>query len=466
MDKQTVIIITLICYKLVLLAIGFWAQGKNKDTTDLFLGGRKLGPLVASVSYAASSSSAWTILGVSGITYIIGVSAIWFVIGSIAGHLSSWYWLSRHVMNASKTHKHITVIDLIASGTSGVIRRTIVYASSLIIVVLFMLYVSAQFQGAGVTFSSTFDLGVTESIIIGGVVILIYTMLGGFWAVSITDTIQGLLIASSAILIPIVAFIAIGNPMEFIQALRAVSTPDQLTLTSTNVGLQAVGFIFGTLSVGLGVYGQPHLLTRFMAIRDEKALRQAQFFSVFWFILVFLGVYFIGLCGHILLPNLAQPESVFFALIDLLFHPVLAGILIAAVLSAVMSTADSQLLVTASVFAHDLGFGERKHGLLISRFIIALVAITAIVVALVFPESIFKRVLFAWSALSAAFAPTVILRAIGKPLKGTAVLLSILTGFFLTIYLHFETQTPGDVVERMLPITLSFAIVWFFGRKP
>lgn len=465
MDRQSVVIITLIAYKLALLAIGFWVKERNKSNTDLFLGGRQLGPLVASISYAASNSSAWTILGVSGITYILGVSAIWFAIGSIAGHILSWYLLSERLMHASRENNYITVLDLILADATGPFRKIILYCSGFIIVILFVLYVAAQFQGAGTTFSATFNIGIAESILLGGTVVLIYTMLGGFWAVSITDTIQGLLMAFSALVLPITAFLAIGGWSEFTTALQAVSSPDQLSFSSKHLGLQAAGFVFGTMSVGLSALGQPHMLTRFMALRDESAMRRARIYSVFWFLIVFFGMYFLGLCGHILIPDLAQPESVFFALTNELLSPFLAAVLTAAVLSAVMSTADSQLLVTASVFAHDFGLGERRSGILMSRIIIVLVSLTAIAVALFFPESIFKRVLFAWNALGAAFAPVVILRAFKIKLSDAFVLLSILTGFSSTVYFHFQPNTTGDIVERLLPLIMSFSILWLFGRK-
>lgn len=465
MQRETIIITTLVCYKLLLLGIGFWVKGRNRDNTDLFLGGRQLGPLVASISYAASNSSAWTILGVSGITYAIGVSAIWFVVGSISGHLLSWFLLSERLMCASRENNYITVLDLIAGKTTGPIRGLIVYFSGLIVVFMFILYVAAQFQGAGTTFSATFDLNITSSIILGGVVVLIYTMIGGFWAVSITDTIQGLLMAFSALVLPLAAFYAIGGWSSFLDGLVDVSTPEQLKFSSEHLGLQAVGFIFGTLSVGFGALGQPQLLTRFMALRDEAAMRKAKIYSIFWFILVFFGMYFLGLCGHILLPNLTEAEAVFFALSNHLLPPFIAAVLTAAVLSAVMSTADSQLLVSASVFAHDFGWGERKSNLIISRFIIALVSATAIAVALIFPESIFKRVLFAWQLLGAAFAPVVILRAFRVSLTGNAILASIATGFTATVFFHFQPDAPGDIAERVLPIVMSFTILWLLRSK-
>jgi Na+/proline symporter len=295
---------------------------------------------------------------------------------------------------------------------------------------------------------------------------MIYTLLGGFWAVSVTDTLQGLLMAFTALLLPVAALLAVGGVEGFFEGLRAVSTPAQLSWTAGHAGLFAAGLVVGGLSIGFGTYGQPHLLVRFMALRDEKAMRQARVITIAWYLVVYLGMCFLGLVGHILHPSVDNPETVFFLLTDSLFAPVLGAILLAAVLSAIMSTADSQLLVAASVVAHDLGLdrGKPARKLLISRLAIVGVVCVAVVVALYLPEKIFSRVLFAWIALGSAFGPMVFFRLAGARLAPGGVLLAILAGFGLAVAFYLLPNTTGDILERLVPFVCG-CVILFFSRR-
>jgi sodium/proline symporter len=464
MSKTTVVIFTLVAYKLLLIAIGFWAKSRNRDAEDFFLGGRGLGPLVAAISYSSSASSAWTLLGVSGIAYVIGVSALWIAAGSFTGMLVAWFWIGPRLIEYSRRHGHITLTDFLAHGATGGMRQAIVVTASAIIIFSFTFYVAAQFQGAGNTFASTFDLPMNKSILIGALIVMIYTMLGGFWAVSVTDTLQGLLMAFTALLLPFVALAEVGGPGGFAAGLRAVSSPGQLSWNGGSAGLVAAGFIIGALSIGFGTYGQPHLLVRFMALRDGKALRQARVITIAWYAIVFLSMLFLGLVGHVLHRAVDNPETIFFVLTDSLLTPFLGAVLMAAVLSAIMSTADSQLLVAASAIDHDLGLGRGRpeRTLLISRLTIAFLALFAAVVAIWLPERIFSRVLFAWIALGSAFGPTVFLRLGGYRLQARGVLASIATGFGLAVIFYLMPDTPGDWLERLVPFCAATAVLWWF----
>jgi sodium/proline symporter len=470
LSRTTVVIATLVAYKLLLLGIGWWAKSRNRNEEDFFLGGRGLGPLVAAISYSSSASSAWTLLGVSGIAYVLGVSALWIAAGSFTGMLVAWFWIAPRLMSFSRRHNQITLTDLLAHDSSGKMRRAIVVVASVIVIFSFTFYVAAQFQGAGNSFASTFSISMNESILIGAAIIMIYTMLGGFWAVSVTDTVQGLLMALTAVLLPIAALNAVGGFSGFAEGLRAVSTPDQLSWTGGNAGLVAMGAILGSLGIGFGTYGQPHLLVRFMALRDEKAMRQARLITIAWYSLVFLAMLFIGLAGHILHNAIDNPENIFFVLTESLFSPLIGAVVLAAVLSAIMSTADSQLLVAASAISHDLGLGRgnARRNLLISRLTIAGLVLLAVLVALFLPEKIFSRVLFAWSALGAAFGPILFCRLTGLKVRPGGVLASIIAGFALSVLFYLMPNTPGDVLERLAPFAIALLIalasVWRSGR--
>jgi len=208
-------------------------------------------------------------------------------------------------------------------------------------------------------------------------------------------------------------------------------------------------------------------MVRFMALRDERSLRQARIITIAWYLVVFGGMCVLGLVGHVLYPAHGNPEAILFALTDSLFTPVLGAILLAAVLSAIMSTADSQLLVAASAVSHDLGleYHSPLSKLTISRITMLVLAALAVAVAVYLPEKIFSRVLFAWTALGAAFGPTVFLRLAGCGLSPGAVLASILTGFFLAVLLYLMPNTPGDIAERLLPFCASLGVLLLYREK-
>ncbi len=448
-------------YQLVLLGIGFWASRRTTDGKDFFLAGRQLGPVVAAVSYASSASSAWTLLGLSGMAYAAGVSAVWVAAGSISGMFVAWWWIAPRLMGFSRAHDHLTLTDFLAHGTSGGAKRAIVYLSSLVVVFSFVFYIAAQFQGAGNLFSSTFDVSLAASIGIGAVVIMVYTMLGGFWAVSVTDTIQGFLMAVTALLLPAAAMISVGGAAGLAEGLHAVGSAEQVSLVANGGFWFAAGVIVGGLGIGIGTYGQPHLLVRFMALRDRGALLRARWIVAGWYFAVYLGMILLGLAGRVLFPELGDPETVFFNINEALLPPIIGAVLLAAVLSAIMSTADSQLLVAAGVIAHDLGFGHRGRASLlrVSRLMIVLIVAAAVAVALYLPESIFNRVLFAWIALGSAFGPTVFLRLAGYEAAPAAILLSILTGFSLSVLFYLMPDTPGEILERVAPFCCASAIL-------
>ena len=450
--------VTLVVYFLVLFAIGAWAKRRTQDGDGYFIGGRGLGAFVASLSYAAGSSSAWTILGVSGIAFSQGISAVWLLPGTLTGHVLAWFWLGRRLNDVAHRNRWVTLNDLVADGVSGRQRLWLLSLAALVVSISFTFYVAAQFQGAAVTFSNVMEISELQALLLGAGIVLAYTLLGGFWAVSATDALQALLMLAAALLLPWFALDAAGGAGGLAQGLASVATPAQLSLTGEHQGLLAAGFLLGMVSVGLGPLGQPHLLNRIMAIRDFKHLRTARVVALAWFLVVLGGMFLLGLCGHVLLVEtpVGDSEQVFFQLTSRLLPALLAGVLIAAVLSAIMSTADSQLLVAASAVSHDL---LRSSSLLVARLVVLLVGLLAVGVAYGLPDAIFSRVLFAWNALGAAFGPVVIARLLRWPLPPAAVTGAVATGFGLTLVLYLAPDTPGDLAERAAPFVLGMGIL-------
>jgi Na+/proline symporter len=280
--------------------------------------------------------------------------------------------------------------------------------------------------------------------------------------VSLTDAIQGTVMALAAVALPVATLSYLGGVEGFINGLVAVSSPEQLSFTAGNGLLLSLGIIVGGLSIGFGTYGQPHLIVRFMALRDDKARRSAALITAVWYLIVFLGMVFLGLAGRVLNADLTNSEQVFFEVAVSVFPALVAGLLTAAVLSAIMSTADSQLLVSASTLSHDLKLGDRFPGsrLLIGRIAVLIVVVASALVALYMPAQIFSRVLFAWVALGAAFGPLLFARLFGWQIHPLAQLCGIWLGFGLAVGLSWLSDTTGDFAERFLPFALHFFFLY------
>ena len=461
MDQTLTIIATLILYKIFLVYIGWSTRKKNITIEDYFVGGKKLGPVITSISYAASNSSAWTLLGVSGIAFSQGVSTIWLVIGVVGGMFLSWHKVAPSILEITRQKNLITVPQLIVSGLELNKRKTVLVASSFIIIFSFSFYIASQFQGAGNALSDTFGLGLVESVIISAVVIYIYTYLGGYLAVSITDTIQGLLMALTATVMPVMAIYNLGGVHEF-YLLFAGSASHFKSLSAGNIGFAILGLVVGHLGIGLGYFGQPHLLSRFISVKDQETLVRSKKYALVWFCLVFFGMWTLGIAGHFMIDDLANNENIFFKISGEIFHPIVQGILLAAVISAIMSTADSQILVCSSSISLDLGL--KQSSLRISRLITGGVIFASVLIALLIPEKIFSRVLFAWTAMGSSFGPAVIARISNWKLSENHILLSMVIGFVLAIVFFLLPDSTGDWIERVIPFVTGLICLFILKK--
>jgi sodium/proline symporter len=242
--------------------------------------------------------------------------------------------------------------------------------------------------------------------------------------------------------------------------LEATGGADAVSLTGAQGGAVGFAFVAGTLGIGLGYPGHPHVLNRDMAVRDEKALRRGRIIAMTWVVFVIGGMLLLGLAARLMYSTIADPEQVIFVVGERMLGPAVSGLVIAAVLSAIMSTADSQLLVAASSAAHDWDPQGQGRRLPRARAMLVIATVLAAALAIFAPASIFDRVLFAWHALGAAFAPLVVLRITGYRVDATHALASMIAGAGLTVVLHWLPDTPGDFAERLIPPVTAFMLAW------
>ena len=464
MNSANTVIVTLILYKLALLSIGVWAHRSSRNQGEFLLGGRRIGAWVTSLSACASTTSAWTLLGVSGFAFAVGPPAIWLTVGIVGGFVINWCWVAPRINQAAEQTGALTLTELLLGGDDE-IARIARRAASVIILVCFMFYVAAQFQAAANAFNESLGLSVNAGIVVGAAVILAYTLLGGFLAVSLTDSVQGALMLLVSLLLPATALffvIALGGG-DYIFSVRG----EAFSIAPPQAGLAALGFIIGSLSPALGQPGQPHVVNRFMAARDQKAVRRGRIIALVWVAFVFAGMTVLGLAGRVLYSDIGNPEDMFFVVTQRLLPPVLGAVVIAAVLSAIMSTADSQLLTGAAAISRDwsLKRARRAAGLKFTYAAVTAITVGATLLALLAPQSIFDRVLFAWHALGASIAPLVYMAVLGRQVRSGYALAALLCGFTFTVALHQLPDTPGDWLERLAPfvLTMSLAVA---GSRP
>ncbi len=462
MDNTAAVLVTLVIYNAILIGVGLWARRRNQNVEDFFLAGRGLGPWVAAISASASSSSAWTLLGVSGAAYAWGLPALWLFPATVGGFILNWVWVAPRLQRLAKEEGAVTLSEVIAPANIGGSRQVILRVAALIIVFCFSFYIASQFEAAGKAFESVFGLSKQTSILVGAGIVLAYTMLGGFWAVSVTDTLQGLLMVLAAIVLPVSALIAVGGPGPLIGGLAELGNTGSPIGNGALGGFTSLFFVLGLFGIGIGYPGQPHVVNRFMALKDEKSLSQGRIIALTWAVLVYSGMLLLGLSARLLFADLGDAEQVLFRAAGVLLPPVIAGVMLAAVLSAIMSTADSQLLVASSAISYDwhLGSQRAKTDLTGTRTTVVAVLILATILALVWQADIFSRVLFAWSAAGSAFGPILIMRLLGRSVSERSTLIAMLTGFGLTVAISWLPDMPGDFAERILPFIAAISIAF------
>lgn len=454
---------TLILYLAVLLGIGTWAQRRVGDTDDFHLAGRRMGPLVASLSASASSASAWSLLGVSGAAYAWGLSAVWLIPAVVAGFAINWFLIAPRMQPAAHATQALTLVEFLGRCDDAAASARIRSLGAAIILFCFTFYVASQFQAAGIAIGNAAPVGAPTAIVTGAAIVIAYVFLGGFWAASVTDSLQALMMVVVAVIMPAVALVAVGGPGGLMQGLGALNEPGLLRLADQPSLVLGLVFVVGLFGIGLGYPGQPHVVNRFMAMRSAERIPFARNVALAWAAVIYTGMVILGWSGRVLLPELGNAEAVLLDLSLELLPPVLGGIVSGGVLAAIMSTADSQLLVAGSAASHDLK--RTRLSLRADRIAIVALGIGAALLALFFPQSIFDRVLFAWQALGNAFGPLLIVLLLAGPVAPRYRLATVAVGFALTVTLSFLPGTPGDALERVLPFFVALTIALAGRRK-
>ena len=459
-------------YLLLIILIGVLSNRFISSQLDFLLAGRRLGPWVTAFSERASGESAWLLLGLPGAAIAVGYGEIWAVIGIISGIILSWFLIAEKLRAETEKYEALTIPDYLHkkfNDTSGIIK----IFSSVIIAVFFTFYVSAQFHGSGKILNTIFDIEPLYGISLSAVVIILYTIMGGLLAVAWTDLVQGILMIGTLVILPIVGLIELSSFDTPLRDLIMSTDSAKSSLVSGFSGLAALSVIVGGLSWGLGYFGQPHLLIRYMAIRSVKDVKKARLIAALWAIPGISGAFLIGVIGmgyfgedffigkdvENVMPMLAQE----------LLPAWLAGLLISGAVAAMMSTADSQLLVSTSAISEDLEVNvlKKSNKLLNSRVITVLLGIFAYLVAMYSEwsgKTIFSIVSFAWSGLGSSFGPALLLTLWWKGVTRKGIIAGLFTGSITTIIWGSNLYLQSIVTERFISFALAFVAIIIISK--
>lgn len=466
------VIITFAAYLVFMLLVGTHFYKKNESLSDYLIGDRQLNKWVTSMSAQASDMSGWLLLGLPGYAYLQGLEAVWIALGLGIGTYLNWKFVAQKLRRLTELAGNaITLPDYFANRFNDH-NKSLRVLSSLFILVFFLIYTASGFVAGAKLFESVFGLPYHSALLIGVVVIISYTALGGFMAVSWTDFFQGIIMFFAIIIVPILGIHAVGGFEETSIAWKSVS-PGFLDVFSHGDGenLKAITII-SLMAWGIGYFGQPHILTRFMAIRSPGEIKPARKIAMVWVAISLTCAVVVGMVGRIYLADKlpdSDSEKVFMILVDQLTHPIIGGILLAAVLAAIMSTADSQLLVTSSALTEDLyrviirPQASNKELVWVSRGTVIAVATLACILALKPDSSVLGLVSYAWAGFGATFGPLILISLYWKRMTKNGAIAGIIGGGITVLIWKqmsgglFELYeiVPGFIISSALIIVVS-----------
>lgn len=459
MSDTSLQLISIGIYMAAMLLIGWYAYRKTSNLTDYMLGGRSLGPAVTALSAGAADMSGWLLMGLPGGIYVSGLADAWIAIGLTLGAYLNWFFVAPRLRTYTQVANDSITIPGYLENRFKDSTKLLRIISGIVILVFFTFYVSSGMVAGAVFFKSSFDVNYHTGLLIVSGVVVAYTLFGGFLAVSYTDFIQGLMMLFALLLVPAIALTQTGGFSGTFATIREIDP----TLLDFFKGTTTLGII-SAMAWGLGYFGQPHIIVRFMAITSVKETKSARRIGIGWMIFTLLGTIFTALIGIAFFHQNTQytldnPEAVFLTLGQIVFHPLFAGFLLAAVLAAIMSTISSQLIVTSGALTEDLykvllrRNATDKEYVFFGRMAVLAVAIIAAILAFEQNDTILGLVAYAWAGFGAAFGPVIILSLFWKKMTNWGALVGMISGAITVII--WKNVGLGDTLYEIVP---GFAI--------
>ena len=462
MSFDSPLLITFVAYLILILFLGVKAYRRTHSLDDYILGGRKLGSVVTALSVGASDMSGWLLLGLPGAIYLSGLSEVWIGIGLVLGAYCNWLFVSKRLRIYSHyANNSLTLPDYFENRFNDT-TRVLRLVSAFVILLFFTFYTASGLVGGAILFENSFGLQYSTALISGGLIIVGYTFIGGFLAVAWTDAVQAVLMFLALLVAPTVVILNSGGTDVVWEQMQAVNPQSTELLSNMTV----IGFV-SLIAWGLGYFGQPHILARFMAVENPQKLVAARRIAMVWMALVLFGSVATGLVGIAYFADnpLENPETVFIALSQQLFNPWVAGIIIAAVLSAIMSTVDSQLLVSSSVISEDFyrvfvrPQASEKELLMVSRGAVVAIALLAMVIASDRESRVLDLVSYAWAGFGAAFGPVIVFSLFWRSMTAASAIAGMIVGAVTVVVWSNLTGGLFDLYEIVPGFALASVVI-------
>ena len=471
---STPTLITFIAYFIVLLGIGFFFYRRSANIEDYLLGGRGMGSWVTALSAQASDMSGWLLMGLPGAIYLGGMGKTWIAIGLFIGTVLNWKLVSARLRVYTEKTNAITLpcfFEARFRDPTGLLR----IVSAIIILIFFAIYASSGLAATGLLFESTFGVKYHIAVIIGGLIIITYTFLGGFLAVCWTDLLQGALMVFAIVIVPALTYNTVGGLEAIREAMELKDISASLMPKGQTLPV-AICMIISSMAWGLGYFGQPHILVRFMSIKSVNKIGKSMTIAIIWVFLSLVGAVVIGFIGIAMFENLSNgdEEKVFIYMIGELFNPWFGGILLAAIFSAIMSTIDSQLLVSSSALSEDFYCkairkeASEREIVLVGRGCVVIISIIALIMALDRDNTILEIVSYAWGGFGAAFGPLVLFALFSRKTTWQSALAGMVTGtVVLVLWKNVGlSSTMYEIVPGFIANCLTiFLVNLFIGQK-
>ncbi|MGQ0801641.1 MAG: sodium/proline symporter PutP [Pseudomarimonas sp.] len=475
MSLSTPLLVTFSLYLVAMIGIGVWAWRKTRSFDDYILGGRSLGSVVTALSAGASDMSGWLLLGLPGALYLSGLSESWIAIGLIIGAWCNWKYVAGPLrVYTERTENALTLPDYFTHRFEDR-SRLLRILSALVILVFFAIYCASGIVAGARLFESVFGVPYATALWVGAAATILYTLIGGFLAVSWTDTVQATLMIFALVLTPIVVILSNGGLQPSL-ALIELTDPTRLNW----IGAGGVIGIISTMAWGLGYFGQPHVLARFMAADSLQTIPKARRIGMLWMVLCLFGAMAVGFFGIAYFAAHPEqgamvsenPERVFISLSTLLFNPWVAGVLLSAILAAIMSTLSCQLLVCSSALTEDFyrGFvrpkASQRELVWFGRSMVLAIALLAILIAYDPESRVLGLVSYAWAGFGAAFGPVVLFSLFWQRMTRNGALAGMVVGA-VTVLLWKQTGSAlYEMVPGVLFASVAVVIVSLLGKPP
>ncbi len=471
MSDLTFQLIALAIYFAAMVGIGIYAFRQTKDHEDYMLGGRNLSPGTAALSAGASDMSGWLMLGLPGAIFVSGLVEAWIGIGLLIGAYLNWRFVAPRLRAYTQVASNSITVPSYFENRLHDKSRALRITSGVVILVFFTFYISSGMVAGGVFFESSFNGDYLTGMLLVAGVTLAYTLFGGFLGATFTDVVQGLMMLLALVAIPVVAIMSLGGFGGVSEAIVA-SGVDHTGLIPAELSWPVIIGIISALGWGLGYVGQPHIIVRFMALRDSHSAIAGRRIGMGWMLLSMLGAVTAGIVGVAYVQqngiDIADPETIVLVMAQVLFHPLVSGFILAAVLAAIMSTISSQLIVCSSALVEDLFMviakrkPEQKTLVLAGRGAVLAIAVVAGVLAINPSDSILALVGFAWAGFGAAFGPIILLSLYWKKLTNWGALAGMVAGA-ATVFIWSALGTdlyeiiPGFILNLVVAVGVSLA---------